>query len=89
MGQALAEEDMPPPGAELLPPGPGHDTAVRLCSTCHALEVVAAKRTDAAGWYETIDAMRARGAQISDAELTELTVYLAKAFPPEGSGGDR
>ena len=70
-----------PPGANLLPPGEGRDAAVRTCSGCHAIEVVAQKRQDAASWMDTVQMMHDRGAQGSDEQMAQIAAYLAKAFP--------
>lgn len=84
MGEAMAA-DPEPQGAELMPAGPGRDIALRACSACHSLEIVAAKRGDGPVWYETVESMRGRGAVVSDDELMELAAYLTKSFPAEGA----
>ncbi|WP_133255007.1 c-type cytochrome [Phenylobacterium hankyongense] len=75
-----------PPGANLLPPGDGRDLAVRTCSACHALEIVAQKRLDQDGWYEIVQMMHDRGAQGSDDQMAQIATYLAKAFPATAAG---
>lgn len=79
----------PPPSPKLasaaLPPGPGHDTMVRVCSACHDPAIAAQQRLSPDGWKELVDQMAARGAKASDAELDEITTYLAKAFPEGGA----
>jgi hypothetical protein len=79
VGAAQAQE---PAGAELLPPGPGRDATVRVCSACHELGVVSQKQLDPAGWFDIVQMMKDRGANVGDAETTEIVAYLAKAFPP-------
>lgn len=77
----------PPPAATapapLLPPGAGHDTTVRVCSSCHAPEIAAQQRLDAAGWHELVETMAERGAQGSDADFAQITDYLARNFPDQ------
>lgn len=85
-GEAAVAAANEPQGAELMPEGPGRDIALRACSACHSLEIVAAKRGDGPVWYETIEAMRGRGAVVSDDEIMELAAYLSKSFPLEGGG---
>lgn len=64
-----------------LPAGPGHDTFVRVCSACHAPDIVMDKRLDRAGWEETVQMMIGRGATASESETEEIIDYLAKAYP--------
>lgn len=70
-----------PAPANMLPPGPGHDTMVRVCSGCHAPEIAAQQRLSQEGWKDLVDTMAGRGAQGSDADFAEITAYLAKNFP--------
>ncbi|WP_162875609.1 c-type cytochrome [Sphingomonas crusticola] len=72
-----------PSQASTLPPGPGHDTVVKVCSACHAPEIAATQRLTPAGWDELVETMVGRGAQASDAEVAEIKAYLSKSFPAE------
>jgi competence protein ComEA len=65
-----------------LPPGAGRDTLLRVCSTCHAPEVVAQQRLSAEGWKELVETMANSGAVATEAELAEITAYLTRSFPP-------
>ena len=67
-----------------LPPGPGRDTLLRVCSSCHDPDIVAHQNLDAKGWKDTVGAMAASGATATDAELAQITDYLVKSFPPKG-----
>lgn len=67
--------------ADGLPAGPGHDTFVRVCSSCHTPDIVMDKRLDRAGWEETVQMMIGRGATASESETEEIIDYLAKAYP--------
>jgi cytochrome c553 len=67
--------------AGALPAGPGHDTMVRVCSSCHAPEIAAQQRLSQQGWKEMVDTMAGRGAPGSEADFAEITAYLAKNFP--------
>ena len=66
---------------EVLPPGPGHDTTVRVCSGCHSPALAATQRLSVRGWYDLVRVMSDRGAIATDNELNEIAVYLAKSFP--------
>jgi mono/diheme cytochrome c family protein len=65
-----------------LPPGPGRDVEVRVCSQCHSPERPAAQRHDLAGWNDIINTMVNNGAKASDAEFDQIAAYLAQSFPP-------
>jgi quinoprotein glucose dehydrogenase len=68
-------------GAHLLPPGPGHDVTVRVCSGCHAAEIVASQHLSPQEWNSLVETMSARGADATDEELEQITDYLARSFP--------
>ena len=67
-----------------LPAGPGRDTLIRVCSTCHAPENVIANGQDRAGWEDTINKMAGFGATGTDDEFTQILDYLVKNFPADG-----
>jgi len=67
----------------MLPPGPGRDVTVRVCSQCHSPEVAATQALDADGWKAVVDQMANNGANATDAEFDTITQYLTKAFPPK------
>jgi quinoprotein glucose dehydrogenase len=64
-----------------LPPGPGHDLTVRVCSACHSPELAAGQRLTPQEWNSTVQSMAARGATATDQEFDQITAYLAKSFP--------
>jgi competence protein ComEA len=66
----------------LLPPGPGRDVVVRVCSQCHTPERAATQRHDLKGWNAILDEMVNNGATASDAEFDQIAAYLTKSFPP-------
>jgi mono/diheme cytochrome c family protein len=72
-------------GAAVLPPGPGHDVMVRVCSGCHAPEVAAQQRLSREAWAETVDLMASRGAQGTDAEFAQIVDYLSASFPAKAA----
>jgi competence protein ComEA len=64
-----------------LPAGPGKDTLIRVCSSCHSPDNVIANGQDRAGWENTISKMAGFGAVGTDEEFTEILEYLVKNFP--------
>ena len=82
---ALAASVAPSTAIDPLPAGPGHDTTVKVCSGCHAPGIIAAQQHDRAGWHEIVETMASRGAMASDAELSEIEVYLAAHFAPSSA----
>jgi competence protein ComEA len=67
-----------------LPPGPGRNTLIRVCSSCHSPDNVISNGQDRAGWENTITKMAGFGAVASDDEFTEILDYLVKNFPAGG-----
>jgi len=64
-----------------LPPGPGHDLTVRVCSACHSPDLAASQRLSEQEWNSLVQNMSARGAVATDEEFDEITGYLARSFP--------
>jgi hypothetical protein len=64
-----------------LPPGPGHDLTVRVCSGCHSPELASTQRLSTQEWNSLVQSMAARGALATDEELDTITDYLANSFP--------
>jgi competence protein ComEA len=64
-----------------LPAGPGKDSLIRVCSSCHSPDNVIANGQDRSGWENTINKMAGFGAVASDEEFTEILEYLVKNFP--------
>jgi competence protein ComEA len=58
-----------------LPAGPGKDTLIRVCSTCHSPDNVIANGQDRTGWENTITKMAGFGAVGTDDEFTEILDY--------------
>ena len=64
-----------------LPAGPGKDTLIRVCSSCHSPDNVIANGQDRDGWEATITKMAGFGAQGTDDDYTAILEYLVKNFP--------
>lgn len=73
---ALADDDF-----KDLPPGPGRDVMVRVCSQCHSPEIAAHENLDAQGWKDLVNQMANNGANATDAEFDTITKYLTATFP--------
>ncbi len=63
-----------------LPDGPGKDTVVRVCGTCHEANRAAAMRLTREGWEQTVSDMRWRGAKGTDEEFAQIIEYLVANF---------
>ena len=68
---------------DVLPPGPGRDTMVRVCSGCHSPALAASERLSPQEWNDLVQVMAGRGAVATDAEFNQITAYLAKSFPKQ------
>ena len=66
-----------------LPPGPGRDVMVKVCSQCHSPEIAAQQNLDAQGWKDLVNQMANNGANGTDAEFDTIAKYLAASFPPK------
>ena len=69
--------------AAQLPEGPGGKETVKLCSQCHAADVVMSVGQDRAGWAATLRKMSALGARGTDEEFRAVLEYLAARFPAQ------
>ena len=80
---AGAQQTASPPADEhpVLPPGPGRELMIRVCSTCHSPDQAAEQQLDPEGWKTLVDQMASKGAAATDEELDEIVRYLANAFP--------
>jgi competence protein ComEA len=63
-----------------LPPGPGRDEVASMCTPCHGVLVAVAPRKTAPAWAATVDDMRTKGAQGTDAQARAAAAYLAAHF---------
>jgi cytochrome c5 len=73
----------PPPS---LPDGPGKELVEAVCTACHTLERVVAKRATKAEWQDKVLEMLQEDPDITQQERDQIVEYLAKAFPPKVSG---
>jgi hypothetical protein len=68
-----------------LPPGPGSDTVVRVCTACHGTSEFTAEQHDADGWASVVSQMIGEGANATDAEQTQIINYLTANYGPAGA----
>jgi len=68
-----------------LPPGPGKEATIRVCSKCHAPELATSQRLTRDQWQETISKMANLGAQASDNEFEAILNYLSQNFGPQAA----
>ena len=78
-GGALAQPATP--GAELLPQGAGRDTTLRVCTGCHAPDVIVGRVQKSAPWPDVVQAMVDKGAEATPEEVALIAAYLKKALP--------
>jgi mono/diheme cytochrome c family protein len=71
----------PPLPISALPPGPGRDITVRVCSGCHSPGLVANEHLSPQEWHDLVRLMAAQGAVATDNELNQITAYLSRSFP--------
>ena len=77
-----APAESAPVGAA-LPDGAGKDITVRVCGQCHEPERAASLRLARDGWADVVKKMADLGASATDAELAQITEYLADNFKGE------
>jgi cytochrome c5 len=68
-----------------LPDGPGKATMQKICSGCHAPEIVLGRRDTKEGWAQVVSSMVDRGANGTDDEFNAIIDYLAANFPKDAS----
>lgn len=67
--------------ASQLPDGPGKATVEKICSGCHAAEIVLGHRDTRDGWEQIVSNMVDKGANGTDAEFNTIIDYLSLHFP--------
>ena len=69
--------------AQDLPEGKGKDTFAKICGACHDAGVVVTMHQSRDDWQATVDDMKGRGADGSDADFKTILDYLSKYQGPE------
>jgi cytochrome c5 len=67
-------------GSNMLPAAPDRDLLVRVCTSCHAPEIVVANRHTPEEWDDIIAKMVDHGAQATDEEQQRILTYLVRFF---------
>lgn len=68
---------------DTLPDGPGKTETLKLCGQCHEAQKSASVKLTRKGWTDTIDKMKALGAQGSDQDFQAILEYLSTHFKGE------
>lgn len=63
-----------------LPPGPGRDTLIRVCTDCHGVDLVEGQRRTRAQWRQLVEDMVSRGANATDDDTKTIISYLVNAL---------
>ena len=79
---AVAAAGQSPP---VLPEGPGKELVEAVCTACHSLDRVVAKRATKAEWQDKVLEMLQEDPDITQQERDRIVEYLAKAFPPKAA----
>lgn len=73
---AHARGAAPPAAQASLPEGEGKALVEKLCTTCHGLDYVWPSQRTVQVWRETIDLMRAYGAEATEQQWNTVTDYI-------------
>jgi len=79
--RATAQQNpRPPQSLDMLPPGPGRDATIKVCSGCHNVGIVASLRLTRDGWAGVVKDMVKEGATGTDQEIAQVIEYLSANF---------
>lgn len=76
-GQALAESP-----EDALPPAPGKEVVLRVCTVCHEAAQFAYARMTPEQWDTEIAKMQSAGAYMTAEEQLAISAYLGKYLAP-------
>ena len=82
LSPAHSQSPFPVPGPESLPVEDGRDELLKGCNLCHPIMAMLGQQRTEPEWKGVVDAMRGRGARVTDQEAERITRYLAKFFAP-------
>jgi glucose/arabinose dehydrogenase len=80
--QAFSQSPFPVPSLESLPQQEGREELLRGCNLCHPIMAMLGQQRTEPEWKGVVDAMRGRGAPITDQDAARITHYLASYFAP-------
>ncbi len=78
-----------PANLNALPRAPARDLFVRVCTKCHAADVVTAKRHTPEEWDDLIGKMVDRGAMATEDEQERIFEYLVRFYGKSPAAGER
>jgi hypothetical protein len=67
---------------DALPPGPGKEVVLRVCTVCHEAAQFAYARFTPQGWDSEIAKMQSAGAYMTADEQLAVSAYLGKYLSP-------
>ena len=67
-------------GSNMFPAAPERELLVRVCTSCHAPELVVSKNHTPEEWDDIIAKMVDHGAQATDEEQQRILTYLVRFF---------
>jgi competence protein ComEA len=65
---------------DTLPEGPGKEQIINICGTCHEAAKATSVKLTREGWIETLDRMKAFGADGTTNEFAAILDYLSTHF---------
>jgi competence protein ComEA len=65
---------------DTLPDGPGKQQIINVCGTCHEAAKATSVKLTREGWVETIDRMKAFGAEGTPGDFAVILDYLSSHF---------
>src|SRR3954463_15296987 len=85
---AFAHAQAPPnSSSRQFPDGAGRDATQKVCgATCHGPDIIMGAGRTRDQWTGVVNAMVARGAKATDAELVQIAQYLTSHFGPSYVG---
>ncbi|MGJ5818028.1 c-type cytochrome [Paludibaculum fermentans] len=82
----LVAQAPPNRSARSLPEGAGREVTQRVCgATCHGPDTIMGKGRSREQWTAVVNAMVARGAKATDAELVQIAEYLTARLGPNST----
>lgn len=79
---AYSQSPFPVPDSASLPIEQGREELLHSCNLCHPIMAMLGQQRTEPEWKGVVDAMRGRGAMVTDEEAARITSYLAKHFAP-------
>jgi mono/diheme cytochrome c family protein len=68
------------PAQTQLPEGNGKDLVQKVCSSCHSIDLITARRQNRNEWTGTVQRMAQHGASATDEQFNTIVDYLTNNF---------